>query len=281
MLAPAKLSYCGDRVKRQDHDRYLTALFVPRASREHVFALYAFNAEIARARDVVSEAPLGAIRLQWWREAIAELYERKRPRAHPVVEALGAAVKDRSLSHSHFETLIAAREADLEHVTPRTIAEMEDFAERTTAPLVQLVVELLADGDDNTRAAARYAGLAWALTGLLRAIPYHARNRLLYLPEDLLVQHRVDRRNLFELRPSAGLAGAVRVVADRARAHLAALRGGRRAIPKMARPGLLCAVAAGGYLDTLRRADHDVFALPRSLPSLAPRLAWAALRDRF
>ena len=32
--------------------------------------LYAFNHELARAREAVSEPPLALIRLQWWREVV-------------------------------------------------------------------------------------------------------------------------------------------------------------------------------------------------------------------
>src|SRR5207244_12479744 len=48
-------SYCAELLRRQDSDRYLTALFAPSDRREALFALYAFNLEIARAREAVSE----------------------------------------------------------------------------------------------------------------------------------------------------------------------------------------------------------------------------------
>ena len=53
-----------------DLDRYVSALFAPGACREHLFALYAFNVELARIGDQVSEPQLGEIRLQWWRDAL-------------------------------------------------------------------------------------------------------------------------------------------------------------------------------------------------------------------
>lgn len=60
---------CGRDLQRLDPDRWLTTLFAPDASRPGLFALYAFNAEIARARESVSQPMIGQIRLQWWREA--------------------------------------------------------------------------------------------------------------------------------------------------------------------------------------------------------------------
>ena len=64
------LSPLAALVRRHDRDRFQTALFAPAARREALFALYAFNYEIARVRESVREPMLGQIRLQWWREAI-------------------------------------------------------------------------------------------------------------------------------------------------------------------------------------------------------------------
>src|SRR6476659_2869718 len=50
-----RLSPVAALVRRHDHDRFQTVLFAPAARREALFALYAFNYEIARVRDSVSQ----------------------------------------------------------------------------------------------------------------------------------------------------------------------------------------------------------------------------------
>ena len=69
----------GDTVRRiarsGDPDRALAALFAPRETRADLLALYAFNVELARIAEQVTEPELGAIRLQWWREALARASE--------------------------------------------------------------------------------------------------------------------------------------------------------------------------------------------------------------
>ena len=64
----------GEAVRRSaregDPDRALSALFAPRDARSDLFALYAFNVELARIAEQVSEPHLGAIKLQWWRDAV-------------------------------------------------------------------------------------------------------------------------------------------------------------------------------------------------------------------
>src|SRR5215471_18639800 len=70
-----RLSPVAALVRRHDRDRFQTVLFAPAARREALFALYAFNYEIARVRETVTEPVLGQIRLQWWRENIAAAFE--------------------------------------------------------------------------------------------------------------------------------------------------------------------------------------------------------------
>ena len=70
MQPSSDLSSLGALVRRADPDRFLTALFAPPGRREDLFALYAFNHETARAREVTREPMMTMIRLQWWREVV-------------------------------------------------------------------------------------------------------------------------------------------------------------------------------------------------------------------
>src|SRR6476659_7041720 len=97
-----RLSPVAALVRRHDRDRFQTVLFAPAARREALFALYAFNYEIARVRESVTEPTLGRIRLQWWRENIAAAFEGGAVRHHPVVEALTAVIREVALTREHF-----------------------------------------------------------------------------------------------------------------------------------------------------------------------------------
>src|SRR5499427_10031179 len=107
---PQPLSSIAAIVRRCDRDRFQTALFAPAARREALFALYAFNYEIARVRESVTEPMLGRIRLEWWRENIATAYEGGPVRRHPVVEPLTVVIRELALTREHFDRLIDARE---------------------------------------------------------------------------------------------------------------------------------------------------------------------------
>src|SRR5437763_4064067 len=106
-------SALADLVRRHDRNRYQTALFAPSDRREALLALYAFNYEIARVRETVTQPMLGQIRLQWWREVLDAAYAGAPPRHHHVVEPLTAAIREFPLSRELFDRLIDARERDL------------------------------------------------------------------------------------------------------------------------------------------------------------------------
>ncbi len=251
------LSPCAEQVRRHDPDRYLCALFAPAARRETLFALYAFNDEIARTREQVSEPMLGMIRLQWWREAVAAIYDGKPPK-HDVAEALAAAVAAGGLERTEIDRLIDSRERDLDDEPPADLAALEDYVDGTSATLARLAVGVLGGGA-GAREAAGHVGIAWALTGLLRAVPFHAANRRLYLPADLLAAEGIAPGKVFGERPPAGLDTVVARVADVAAKHLDAARAMRRDVPKAALAALLLATLAMHDLKRLAGAGHNVF----------------------
>ena len=98
-------TYCEGEVRAHDRDRYLVTQFAPAPRRAALYALYAFNLEVAKTAEVVSEELLGQIRLEWWREAIEECYDGE-PRRHEVVEALAGAIREHGLTRGQFKRLI-------------------------------------------------------------------------------------------------------------------------------------------------------------------------------
>lgn len=243
-------------------------MFAPADRREDLLALYAFNLEIARTREQVSERVLGEIRLQWWREAIEGIYAGT-PRRHAVVTALADAAARRGIDRAGLERMIDAREADFEDGPPADLAALEAYAAATSGELAALAADLLGAGE--ARHAARQVGTAWALAGLLRAVGFHARAKRTYLPGDLLAANGVRLGDLHELRPSAGLSAAGRAVADAAWRLLREARSRRGAVPRAALPVLLQARLAEANLARLRRRGFDVLA-----PGVADRPPLAA-----
>ena len=280
----AALSPLAENLRRHDRDRYHLSLFAPAAKREAVIALYSFNYEIARIRESIREPMLGLIRLQWWRDALEEIYAGARPRHHDVVEPLAGAIAALRPAKARFTAILDARARDMDEAPPESLAALEAYAAATSGTLNLLVLDFLGIEDDATRAAANAIGIAYALTGLLLAAPFHARAKRLYLPQELIRREAVDLdRSLFDLKPSPALAAVVCAVADRARTYLDEGRRQRSAIPRAAQPALLPGVLAAWRLKQLERAGHNILdprlAAVDTLQSL--RLTWAAFGRRF
>ena len=270
-------------VRRHDRDRYQTALFAPAGRREALLALYAFNYEIARVRESVTEPMLGLIRLQWWREVLDAAYAGTPPRQHPVVLPLAAAIRDFGLSRGPFGRLIDSRERDLADEPPASLAALEDYAEASAAPLVQLALEVLGARAPPPDDIARPLGIGYALSGLLRAMPFHARAGRSYIPADIAQREGLDARDYLAGQTTPALRAAVREIAEVAVRHLRAAREYRAAIPRSAIAALLPAIVAGRFLARLRRAGYDPFApvLPTPDPRQIWQLALSALLARF
>jgi phytoene synthase len=272
-------AYCAEQVRRHDYDRWLTALFAPVDRRPALLALYAFNLEVARTREQVSEPMLGEIRLQWWRDTIQRVLAGK-AMAQPVAEALLRALPP-DIGPELFERLLDARAQDLYETPPATLSNLEAYAADTAASLNELGLAALGVQDAESRAAARAVGIAWALTGLLRALPQHAALRRLHLPADLMAAAGLDAEQVFRDSNRAGVVRVAEEIADQARTHLGQARQ-RRPDPK-ALPVLLPAALADLYLAKLQKAGFDPHApgLEVSGPRKQLRLLAKAALRRF
>ena len=273
-----RLSPCATAVRRADPDRYLCALFAPAEARETLFALYAFNVEIATARESIRETVLGRMRLQWWRDMLVDV-RRGRTVEHPVAESLAVAMRRSPLTFDLFDRLLTGRERDFDDAPPASIAALVDYADLTSASLVCLALEALEVSHSAAFEAARHVGIAWALVGLMRAIPFHARAGRAYLPRDLMARHGVSSAALFTGAAPGGLANVSRELTELAVTHLHDARALRPDIPCRASSALLTAAFADGDIKRLRRAAYDPFH-----PSLARRgffRQWPVVRRGF
>ena len=161
-------AHCEAVVRAADKDRFLAALFAPAERRRHLYALYAFNGEIARVRELAREALPGEIRLQWWRDALAG-EARGEVSANPVAAALLDTVAKCGLSLEPLIRLIDAHAFDLYDDAMATLADLDAYGRDTDGALMSLAARVLA-GDDAAAAAAN-AGIACAVTRRLRTFP--------------------------------------------------------------------------------------------------------------
>lgn len=258
---------CLDELRAHDHDRFLTLLFAPPLKRPALVALYAFNLEIARVAETVSEPMMGHIRLQWWRETLEGL-PRGETRGHAAAVALHEAD---AFATGALAGLADARERDLSEDVFEDMGALEAYAEATSTSVMRLAAQAIdAEKAEAAAEAIRHAGIAYALTGLLRALPLHASQGRLMLPADILLARNVDPHDVLAGKMNEELRGAIMDVASRAREHLSSAR----AAPYDAvlLPALLPASLCDRYLNLMTAPGFDPFKTPVEVPAYRRQL---------
>jgi len=262
---------CRQLARRFDFDRYAATLFTPRRHRAALWVLLAFHTEIARTREIVSEPMIGQIRLQWWREVIEAAVAGGPVRAHEVAEPLTAAIRDGRLEAPRLSALIDGRERDLDDTPIADEAALLDYADETGGALLEAMARAI--DPEGATPAIRALGRGWALTGLLRAAGFQARQGRQMVPVSLLRDAGAGPRDLLEQRSTEGVRAAAEAVAGMARDSLnAAVRAGHPADRLM-----VLKPVASMYLDRLAAGGFDLFApQPATSPAHVLRIMLAA-----
>lgn len=276
------ISYCAGQVRALDPDRWLLALMLPPAIREDALTLYAFNLEIARTRDLVSDSVTGQIRLQWWRDRVAEARDGTIAR-HQVLTPLVAAIARHGWEAGDLEAMLTAREFDLTDDPPARLEDLRHYCRDTAAVPLQMLLEALGVRDEAARAAAWHVGIAYALVGLVRAMPQHCHARRVYVPDEVLGEAGLSALDLIEGRNKPARRQAAAILIGHARTHLEEARHYHRVMPAPARRVLLAAVLAEQRARRLQVVDHDPFspAAEKPMPLLPLRLSLAAARGHY
>ncbi len=186
-------AHCLALLREADRDRYLTVLYAPQDKRGALAALYAFNAEVSRIRELVHEPLPGEVRLQWWRDLLNG-DARGSAEAHPVAAALIGAIEKYELPRTAFDNYCEARIFDLYDDPMPSRNDFEGYCGETASAIIQLAGLILdRDAAQNFAELAGHAGVAQAVTGLLRLLPIHRRRGQLYVPADMLQAVGVSR----------------------------------------------------------------------------------------
>jgi len=252
-------------------------LFAPAEHRDALFALYAFNVEVARVREVVREPVAGEIRLQWWSD-VFDGARRGEVAAHPVAAALLASMARYRLPPDRFKALIEARRFDLYDEPMATLADLEAYADGASASLVALAAQILAAGSEpDIVALSHHAGLAHALAGLLAAFPIHAARGQLFIPLEILARHGADRLDVSG-PATPQLRAALAELRLCARHHLGAARQLLATAAPTLVPALLPVALAGPTLARMERRGYDPFVPVAIAPWRRQWLIWRAAR---
>ena len=223
MSADPGFSETAALVRGHDRERYLAALFAPKLFRADLMALYAFNCELARIPDLVSEPMLGEIRLQWWRDVL-DGPGREAPTGNPLADALADAITRHSLPVAQLKGMIDARSAYLDGGGFNDFQALKAYLYKSEGAVFALSAKILGKEDASVTRAANAAGVAYGLKKVLANLPRDAAAGRVMLPLDLLERHGIQPEQVLAGNEAASLADVVAELVGEGREALAAFR---------------------------------------------------------
>ncbi len=155
---------CAALIARAVPDRWAAVLAAPKTARAPLIVLYAFNLEVARAPWASAQSLIAQMRLQWWRDVVAEAA----PRAHEVAAPMHDLIQGKGLDVDVIDRMIAARLWDIGSDPFENMTDFEDYIDATAGGLMQLAAQALGAGAAG-QACARNFGQAAGLARFLAA----------------------------------------------------------------------------------------------------------------
>jgi 15-cis-phytoene synthase len=269
----SNFDYCAELTREADHDRYLATLFAPAEHRNALFALYAFNVEIARIRDLAHEPMPGEIRLQWWREII--LGERHGEAAgHPVAAAIQSTCKRHALSSEDLTAIIDAHSFDLYSQPIATLNELETYTARTQGKIFELASVILGT-EGVSKTLIRHAGVAYGMMRIMNDFAHHALRQQIFVPLDLLKRQTVSTGSIIAGRSTSELKAALAELRNHARHHLSAAKMEFESAPPAIWPVILPVALVGPQFRLMDRRGYEPF---EAVPLSAIRRSWLLWR---
>lgn len=164
---------CAEIVQKSDPDRFAAVMAAPVWMREKLFPLHAFAIEVARAHWATQEPMIAEMRVQWWRDALAEIAEGKSARRHEVVSPL-AEVLNPDVAKM-LDGFVEVRRWDIYKEPFDDEAHLQDYLKQSSGFLYRAIC-LSLDVDDS---ASVEFGYAVGLANFLIAVPeLEARGRI-------------------------------------------------------------------------------------------------------
>ncbi len=269
--------HVAEIVRNWDRDHYVAALYAPAGKRDDLLALFAFNHEIVKIRDLVSEPLPGEIRLQWWRDMLNDASGTETA-GHPVAIQLGQAITRNSLPVDILTNMIDAHVFDLYCDPMPSQNDLEGYCGETAGAMIQLAGLVLdpAVAPDHGEAAG-HGGCALKITQLLAGLAQQRQRQQCYIPADILKPAGMNAERFTSEPPGAGHLRAVGAMTALARHHhkrFVALAGN---IPGSLRPVFLSVAPVPRLLNRIESAGLAIFETPVRVP---PVLRQAAILMR-
>ncbi len=250
--------FCADLVRSHDFVRYASTLFVPVEMRRPLLALYAFNAEVSRVREQVSQPLPGEVRLQWWTDMLLGAGHGG-VEGNPVASELLRVIQNFRLPAERLVRLVEEHQFDVYNDPMPTQSALEGYANDTSSTLFALAGRIAVPPSAELDHLARHAGLALGFVQAINAMPRDAARRQLFVPLQLLEKHGSGMEQVFAGKQTPQARAAIDELIASAQQHLDTALGLLAEMPPEVRPIFLPLAIARADLARLSRADNDPF----------------------
>ena len=271
--------FCAELVRTHDFARYASTLFVPAGLRRALLALYAFNVEISRVREQVSQPLPGEMRLQWWTDMLAGAGHGG-IEGNPVAAELQLVIQNWHLPVERLSRLIDEHQFDLYNDPMPTMAALESYINDTSSALFSLGAGIAGGWSDRIEHLARHAGLAQGMAQVMTALPRDASRRQLFVPLQVLQQHGSGMEEVFAGKQTPRLRAVLDQLIGESRAHLKTAFALLPTVPPEVRPVFLPLALVARDLMRMSRADSDPFVLEVTSRLRTLWTLWRASRSR-
>jgi phytoene synthase len=268
------VAFCADLVRSHDFERYVSTLFVSADRRRALLALYAFNVEISRVREQVSQPLPGEIRMQWWADMLAGAGHGG-IEGNPVAAELLRVVRTHNLPVEPLSRLIDEHQFDLYNDPMPSMAALEAYIHATSSALFALGARIIGRQSGEIDHLARHAGFAQGFAQVIASLPIDSARRQLFVPLQLLESHGSGMEEVFAGKETPAMRAALNQLIGEARRHLKAAFELLVSAPPEIRPLFLPLALVRRDLTRMSRADTDLFA-PRVTSRL--RTLWTLWR---
>lgn len=266
-----------DLLETNDRDRAMSLAFAPAGSRDDLAALYAFNVETSHIRDRISEPMPGEIRLQWWRDALANGGDGAA--GHPIGEAFADVIARRELPRAAIDRMLEARIFDLYDDPMPSRTAFEAYAGETTSTVIMLAAMILgSDATSRISDAAGHAGVAETVADVLRSLPVTRLRGQVYIPADILSAVGCTSQDFLKGNTEPSRHAIAAMVAF-GRQHVVAFRSALDFVPKEVRAAFLPASLVAPTLDAAARLGAPILDRPIEIGPIAKTFRyWRMMR---
>lgn len=266
--------YCQQKAAASGSSFYYSFLFLPSDKRQAITALYAFCREVDDIADECQEAQTALIKLNWWRDEIARLYQHQ-PQ-HPVSQALLPAIQTYGLVQEHFYEILDGMQMDLQQQRYQNFAQLQLYCYRVASVVGLLSAQIFGYQHRKTLKYAHDLGMAFQLTNIIRDVGEDARRGRIYLPLDELRQFQVSETDILHGHQSDKIQACMQFQIARARQFYQKARAQLPAEDRAAqRTGLMMAAIYQSLLDEIEQDGAQKVLISRT--SLTPlRKFWLA-----